>query len=56
MSSEISEELARFAVETRYPQIQGEAVEYAKQLGISVPFYTAMTNLVKALEDNYLRR
>jgi 2-dehydropantoate 2-reductase len=33
----------------------GKVVEYAKQFGISVPFYTAMTNLVKALEDNYLK-
>jgi len=29
-------------------------VEYAREIGISVPFYTAMTNLVKALENNYL--
>lgn len=32
----------------------GKVVEYARAMGISVPFYTAMTNLVKALEDNYL--
>jgi 2-dehydropantoate 2-reductase len=34
----------------------GKVVEYAKQSGIPVPFYTAMTNLVKALEDDYLKR
>jgi len=28
-------------------------VAYARAAGISVPFYTAMTNLVKALESNY---
>ena len=32
----------------------GKVVEYAREIGISVPFYTAMTNLVKALENNYL--
>jgi len=32
----------------------GKVVEYACEMGISVPFYTAMTNLVKALENNYL--
>ena len=29
-------------------------VEYARQKGIATPFYVAMTNLVKALESNYL--
>ncbi|MFO8164719.1 MAG: ketopantoate reductase C-terminal domain-containing protein, partial [Desulfatiglandales bacterium] len=32
----------------------GKVVEYAREIGICVPFYTAMTNLVKALESNYL--
>ncbi len=32
----------------------GKVVAYAREAGISVPFYTAMTNLVKALENNYL--
>lgn len=32
----------------------GKVVEYALEMGIPVPFYTTMTNLVKALEDNYL--
>ena len=32
----------------------GKVVEYAREMGISVPFYAAMTNLVKAIEDNYL--
>lgn len=33
----------------------GKVVEYAREMGIPVPFYAAMTNLVKAIEDNYLR-
>ena len=31
-------------------------VEYARIKGISTPFYVTMTNLVKAIEDNYLDR
>lgn len=34
----------------------GKVVEYARALGISTPYYTAMTNLVKAIEDSYLRK
>ena len=29
-------------------------VAYARRKGIATPFYIAMTNLVKALESNYL--
>jgi 2-dehydropantoate 2-reductase len=32
----------------------GKVVEYAKELGISVPHYETMTNLVRALEEGYL--
>jgi 2-dehydropantoate 2-reductase len=32
----------------------GKVVAYARQMGISVPFFTTMTNLVKSLESNYL--
>jgi len=32
----------------------GKVVAYAREAGISVPFYTTMTNLVKALESNHL--
>ncbi|MFH1116492.1 MAG: 2-dehydropantoate 2-reductase [Pseudomonadota bacterium] len=32
----------------------GKVVEYARELGIPTPFYIAMTNLVKAIEDSYL--
>lgn len=32
----------------------GKVVEYACEMGIPTPFYTTMTNLVKALENNYL--
>jgi 2-dehydropantoate 2-reductase len=31
-------------------------VEYAHRKGVPVPMFTAMTNLVKALEDNYLNK
>lgn len=31
----------------------GKVVEYAREKGVPVPFYTTMTNLVKALEDSY---
>jgi 2-dehydropantoate 2-reductase len=32
----------------------GKVVQYAKEEGIPVPYYVVMTNLVKAIEDNYL--
>jgi 2-dehydropantoate 2-reductase len=32
----------------------GKVVEYARQNGVATPFYIAMTNLVKAIEDRYL--
>jgi 2-dehydropantoate 2-reductase len=31
-----------------------KVVDYARARGISTPFYTAMTNLVKSMEDSYL--
>jgi 2-dehydropantoate 2-reductase len=31
----------------------GKVVEYARDLGIPTPFYIAMTNLVRAIEDSY---
>jgi 2-dehydropantoate 2-reductase len=33
----------------------GKVVEYALEMGIPAPSYKAMTNLVKAIEDNYLK-
>ena len=33
----------------------GKVVEYAREKGVPVPFYTVMTNLVRALEDGYLQ-
>lgn len=33
----------------------GKVVEYARKHGIPVPYYIAMTNLVKSIEDCYLR-
>jgi 2-dehydropantoate 2-reductase len=45
-------------IENRKPTeidfLGGKVVAYASAAGISVPFYTTMTNLVKALESNYL--
>jgi 2-dehydropantoate 2-reductase len=32
----------------------GKVVAYGREVGVPTPFYLAMTNLVKALEDNYL--
>lgn len=32
----------------------GKVVAYARKHGIEAPYYTAMTNLVKAMEDGYL--
>lgn len=44
-------------IENRRPTeidfLGGKVVAYARAAGISVPFFTAMTNLVKALESNY---
>jgi 2-dehydropantoate 2-reductase len=34
----------------------GKIVEYARSKGIAAPFYTTMTNLVKAIEHRYLNR
>jgi 2-dehydropantoate 2-reductase len=45
-------------IENRKPTeidfLGGKVVAYAREAGIIVPFYTTMTNLVKALESNYL--
>ncbi len=34
----------------------GKVVEYAREAGISTPYYIAMTNMVKAIEDAYLKQ
>jgi 2-dehydropantoate 2-reductase len=34
----------------------GKVVEYGKEAGVDTPFYTAMTNLVRAFEDSYLNK
>ncbi|WP_422698679.1 ketopantoate reductase family protein [Desulfosarcina cetonica] len=31
----------------------GKVVKYARELGVSVPYYTVMTNLVKELDKAY---
>jgi len=49
-----------FDIENKAPTeidfLGGKVVEYAHQNGVATPFYIAMTNLVKAIEDNYLER
>ena len=40
---------------TEIDYLGGKIVDYARQKSISTPFYVAMTNMVKAIEDNYLR-
>jgi len=39
--------------QTEIDFLGGKVVEYAREKGVPVPFYTAMTNLVKAIEDSY---
>jgi 2-dehydropantoate 2-reductase len=41
---------------TEIDYLGGKVVEYARRKGIPVPYYTTMTNLVRALEDSYLQR
>ena len=49
-----------FDIENRTPTeidyLGAKIVEYANQKGLAVPLFTAMTNLVKALESNYLQK
>jgi 2-dehydropantoate 2-reductase len=40
--------------QTEIDFLGGKVVEYGKEVGIPTPYYTTMTNLVKALESNYL--
>jgi 2-dehydropantoate 2-reductase len=48
-----------FDIENKTPTeidfLGGKIVDHARQKGIAIPFYVTMTNLVKAIEDNYLR-
>jgi 2-dehydropantoate 2-reductase len=39
---------------TEIDYLGAKIVEYARQKGIATPFYVAMTNMVKAIESNYL--
>jgi 2-dehydropantoate 2-reductase len=47
-----------FDIENKAPTeidfLGGKIVEYARQNGVTTPFFIAMTNLVKAIEGNYL--
>ena len=47
-----------FDIENKTPTeidfLGAKIVDYAKQSGVSTPFYVSLTNLVKAIEDNYL--
>jgi 2-dehydropantoate 2-reductase len=40
---------------TEIDYLGGKVVEYGRDTGIPTPFFTAMKNLVEALEDKYLR-
>jgi 2-dehydropantoate 2-reductase len=42
--------------QTEIDFLGGKVVEYAREKQVPVPFYTAMTNLVKAIEGSYLTR
>lgn len=33
-----------------------KVVEYGKETGVPTPFYIVMTNLVRAIEDGYLKK
>jgi len=39
---------------TEIDYLGGKVVEYARLNGVATPFFTTMTNLVKAIEDRYL--
>jgi len=41
-------------VPTEIDYLGAKIVTYARQKGIATPFYVTMTNMVKAIEDNYL--
>ena len=47
-----------FDIENKTPTeidyLGAKIVDYAKESGLSTPFYVSLTNLVKAIEDNYL--
>ena len=47
-----------FDIENKTPTeidfLGGKIVDYARQKGVDTPFYVSLTNLVKAIEDNYL--
>ncbi|MFH0824126.1 MAG: 2-dehydropantoate 2-reductase, partial [Pseudomonadota bacterium] len=34
----------------------GKVVEYARKVGVPVPYFTVMANIVKAIEDGYLQK
>ncbi len=48
-----------FDIEKKAPTeidfLGGKVVEYARQNSVATPCFIAMTNLVKAIEDNYLK-
>ena len=41
---------------TEIDYLGAKIVEYARKKGIATPFYVTMTNMVKAIESNYLER
>ena len=49
-----------FDIENKTPTeidfLGAKIVDYARQKGIDTPFYVSLTNLVRAIEDNYLNK
>jgi len=43
-------------IPTEIDFLGAKIVQYAREKNVPTPFYVAMTNLVKAIEDNYLKR
>jgi 2-dehydropantoate 2-reductase len=49
-----------FDIENKTPTeidfLGGKIVDYARQKGVDTPFYVSLTNLVRAIEDNYFKK
>jgi 2-dehydropantoate 2-reductase len=49
-----------FDIENKTPTeidfLGGKIVDYARKKGVDTPFYVSLTNLVRAIEDNYLKK
>jgi 2-dehydropantoate 2-reductase len=58
MQAGVHRDSMRIDIENQRPTeidfLGGKIVEYARQKGVATPFFIAMTNMVKAIEDRYL--